>query len=362
MHELEMEDMQLIEDEPRVLIADKVSIIQEAIKRAFDANKNFHIESCVAASDIFKKIRDFQPTVILLGKLSGDDIELSTLKSLQKNITTSNIPVVVMATTESAEYKSSCFSYGASDFIIKLPDSAELSARIKHHSDSYVKTLQLDEAYRAIRVSQQQLLDTNLTLQRVMNDLKKSNEDLEKTNEKLKDSNERLKALANVDGLTGIANRASFDRFIKRYWDIMDNSKSEISLLMIDVDHFKKFNDAFGHVEGDSVLIQVAKVLNSASVENASLAARYGGEEFCIVLPNIGSDQALGIANNLLTAMQAVGIPHNHPSSSSVVTLSVGVATSMPRLLKTPKELIQKADAALYLAKQAGRNQAYIAI
>lgn len=349
-----MEDMQLIDDEPRVLIADRASMIQEAIIRVLVTNKDFHIESCVAASDLFEKIRDFQPTVILLGKLSDDVIEFSTLQALQKSIKTSAIPVVVMATTESAEYKSSCFSYGASDFIVKLPDSAELSARIRYHSNTYVKGLRLDEAYRALRVSQQLLLDTNLVLQKLM-------KDLERSNEKLQISNDRLKILATVDGLTGIANRASLDRFVNRYWENSDYGTSEISLLMIDVDHFKKFNDAFGHLEGDNTLVQVANVLISTADEETSLVARYGGEEFCIVLPNTGSDQALKLANNVVASMRSVGIPHIYPTSSSVVTLSVGVATSTPGLLKSPKDLVKKADAALYSAKHGGRNQAHLA-
>lgn len=347
MHELKLEHLYLIEDDPRILIVDQAPMIQKTIKSALESSKEFHIASCMSASDIFKEIEDFKPSVILLGKLSENVVELDILQSLRRKSSTSDIPVVVMATTDSSECKSKCFSNGASDYIIKLPDNAELIARIKYHSGAYFKGIQLDEAYRALRVSQQQLLDTNLTLQRLMNDLQISNE--------------RLQILANVDGLTGIANRASFDRFVKRYWETADHAHSEISLLMIDVDHFKKFNDAFGHVEGDNALVQVAKVLTSASAKEASLVARYGGEEFCVVLPNIGSDRALEIANDLLKSMQAVGIPHIYPTPTSVVTLSIGIATSTPTLLESPKELLQKADATLYLGKTTGRNQANIA-
>lgn len=145
-------------------------------------------------------------------------------------MSTSAIPLVVMATSDSPEHKSRCFSYGASDYIAKLPDNTELLARIKHHSNAYLISLQLDKAYRALRISQQQLLDINLVLQRTMKDLKKSNA--------------ILNILANVNGLTGIANRASLDRFLGRYWKDMEHGDSEISILMIDVDHFKKFNDA----------------------------------------------------------------------------------------------------------------------
>lgn len=361
MHELRMEDLHLIEDEPRVLVADQAAMIQEAIKRAFDSNKYFHIESCMIAGDLLKRIIDFKPTVILLGKLSENTIELEILQSLQENILTSTIPVVVMATTESADIKSEVFSCGASDYIIKLPDNAELFARMKYHSDAYVKRIQLDEAYRALRVSQQQLLDTNLTIQRIMTDLQISNERLEISNKKLEISNDRLQKLANVDGLTEIANRASFDRFVKRYWETAEHAHSELSLLMIDVDHFKKFNDAFGHVEGDNALKKVAKVLSSASVGEASLVARYGGEEFCVVLPNVDSDRALGIANDLLRSMEAIAIPHNYPTPTSVVTLSIGIAASTPSLLKSSNELVHKADEALYLSKDNGRNRATIA-
>jgi two-component system chemotaxis family response regulator WspR len=354
MHELRLEDLQLIEDEPRILTVDQAPMIQMAIKNALHSGEGFHIASCIRAGDLFKDILEFKPSVILLGNLSENIVELGVLQSLQRNRSTSDIPVIVMTTTESSGWKSKCFSSGASDYIIKLPDNAELIARIKYHSQAYFKGLQLDEAYRALRVSQQQLLDTNLTLQRLMNDLQISNERLEI-------SNDRLQKLANIDGLTGIANRASFDRFVKRYWETTEHAHSELSLLMIDVDHFKKFNDAFGHVEGDTALKKVAKVLASASVEEASLVARYGGEEFCVVLPNVDSNRALGIANDLLRSMQAIAIPHIYPNPTSVVTLSIGIAASTPSLLKNPKELLEKADAALYSSKQNGRNQATIA-
>ncbi|WP_158662848.1 diguanylate cyclase [Pseudomonas cerasi] len=344
----------MIEDEPRILIVDQAPMIQEAIKKAVESSEEFRIASCIKASDVLNEILNFKPSVILLGKLSENVVELDLLHSLQRNSSTSDIPVVVMATTDSSDWKSKCFSNGASDYIIKLPDSAELIARIKYHSGTYFKGVQLGQAHRALRVSQQQLLDTNLTLQRVMNNLQISNE-------KLEISNDRLQKLANIDGLTGIANRASFDRFFERHWETAEHADSELSLLMIDVDHFKKFNDAFGHVEGDNALKKVAKVLTSASAEEASFVARYGGEEFCVVLPNVGSDLALGVANDLLRSMQATAIPHIYPIATSVVTLSIGIATSTPSLLKSHKELLLKADAALYLSKQNGRNQATVA-
>jgi two-component system chemotaxis family response regulator WspR len=350
----------MIADDPRILTIDQSPMIQEAIKNGLSSNKDFHLASCTRASDIFKEIMDFKPSVILLGKLSENAVELGVLQLLQKSSSTSDIPVVVMATSEASDWKSKCFSNGASDYIIKLPDNDELIARIKYHSGAYFKGRQLDETYRALRVSQQQLLDTNLVLQRLMNDLQTSNQRLEISNEGLELSNERLQKLANVDGLTGIANRASFDRFIKRYWETAEHAHSDLSLLMIDVDHFKKFNDAFGHVEGDTALKKVAQVLTSASVDEASLVARYGGEEFCVVLPNVDSDRALEIANDLLRSMEAIAIPHIYPNPTSVVTLSIGIA-STPSLLKSSKELLQEADAALYLSKDNGRNQATIA-
>ena len=344
MIDLNMEDFQPVSEKHRVLVVDREEIIQYAIKHMLESSKDIHIDSCTKADELHNQIATLKPTVILLGKVSDDAIELIALEALKKDDLTAEIPIIIMSTSENAEQKSTSFIYGASDFIVKLPDSIELSYKIRYHSKSYIKSLQLDEAYRALRVSQQQLLDTNLVLQRMMSDLEKSNA--------------RLTILANSDGLTGIANRASFDRFLNRHWKNIEQKDFDISILMIDVDHFKKFNDAFGHLKGDSALIEVAKVLACAANQGMRLAARYGGEEFCIVLPNTGSEEALEIAKNLLVSMQAIGILHNYPDADSVVTLSIGVATSKPSLLENSEELVQQADQALYLAKQSGRNNA----
>lgn len=331
-------------DEHRVLVVDNIPIIHKALVDMLRDSTDIHIEICADYQELNDIIASFRPSVILFGRITDAVIDFSIIEKLNRQVFSSDIPIVVMTTVEKPEDKKQSFKSGASDFIIKFPDVIELEARIRHHSGSHLKGLQRDFAFRALRVTQQQLLDTNLVLQRQANELERSNE--------------ALKVMASLDGLTSIANRATFDSYLAGFWNNPATCDSHISLLMIDVDYFKKYNDSFGHVEGDETLKRVASVLSSLVRDREHLAARYGGEEFCLVLPNTHSDIAITIANDLVNHMQYLRIPHNHPSDDSIVTLSIGVATMIPKNYEAPIELVKKADESLYEAKLAGRNRA----
>lgn len=167
-----------------------------------------------------------------------------------------------------------------------------------------------------------------------------------------------LEELANCDGLTGLANRRQFDRVLKTEWARSTRELLPLSLLMIDVDHFKAYNDTYGHQMGDACLQYVAQALGDDSRLRASdVVARYGGEEFSVVLPNTDLDGALVVAERMRSAVCALDLKHSHSTAAAHVTISIGAACMQPNRLSNPAQLLRAADVALYMAKNEGRNR-----
>lgn len=173
----------------------------------------------------------------------------------------------------------------------------------------------------------------------------------------LQNVNEELKRLSMMDGLTKIANRRFFDDRLNEEWKRMRREKGKISLILCDIDYFKKYNDTYGHQEGDSCLQSVAATIRKSMRRPSDLAARYGGEEFAVILPNTDLKGALFVAENIRSSVMALNIPHRASDVYKGVTLSLGVAEMEPVEDHLEKELILKADQALYLAKENGRNR-----
>lgn len=180
---------------------------------------------------------------------------------------------------------------------------------------------------------------------------------LEETNNKLARVNSQLELLSQQDSLTGLANRRILDECIDREWARAVRHKKSLALIMIDVDFFKPYNDELGHLAGDRCLKSVAQLLKSWPKRATDLVARFGGEEFVLLLPNTELEQALSMAQNIREDIERLKIPHPHSSVSSYLTISLGVAASIPALSSEPEELLMLADDALYLAKEQGRNR-----
>jgi diguanylate cyclase (GGDEF)-like protein len=168
-------------------------------------------------------------------------------------------------------------------------------------------------------------------------------------------TNDRLTVMASIDVLCGLANRRGFQSRLDFEWLKAQQYDSELSLLMIDVDHFKLFNDTYGHPEGDACLSRLGETLSGVAAETMGFAGRYGGEEFCLLLPNTDAPRALEIGEMVRSAVQDLAMPHS-TSSYLTVTVSVGVACTRPNEKQQPGDLIEAADAALYAAKHRGRN------
>ncbi len=168
--------------------------------------------------------------------------------------------------------------------------------------------------------------------------------------------NERLDRIAHEDALTGIANRRSFDAFAARAWDIARRDGTPLTLLLMDVDYFKKYNDTYGHEQGDRCLQEVAAAIREAVLRPADLAARYGGEEFAVLMPGTDEAGAIEVAERILRGVDSRAIPHAASTVAPHVTVSLGIATVRPSAGSGMTELIRFADEALYEAKGAGRH------
>ncbi|MDO9212947.1 MAG: diguanylate cyclase [Methylococcales bacterium] len=169
-------------------------------------------------------------------------------------------------------------------------------------------------------------------------------------------ANRELRLLAHLDGLTKIANRRCFDDFLQHQWRRLSRSQQQLSLLMLDVDFFKPYNDLYGHQRGDDCLVDIARTIQKIISRPTDLIARYGGEEFAIVLPETHQDGAIVIAQIIIKAIQNLKIPHQTSAISHYVTVSIGIASMIPVLDFSPDLLIEQSDQALYCAKQQGRN------
>jgi diguanylate cyclase (GGDEF)-like protein len=174
--------------------------------------------------------------------------------------------------------------------------------------------------------------------------------------EELQIANQHLEELASLDGLSGLANRRGFDREIERAWQAASERSEPIALMMVDIDHFKMFNDRYGHVAGDTCLGAVGETLSLVSLEEAVLVARYGGEEFALLLPGLTIERARVLAEEARRTVEDLLINHSE-SPCGHVTVSIGVESMVPESYQTSADLIEAADRALYDAKRRGRNK-----
>ncbi|GAB4464508.1 MAG: hypothetical protein OHK0037_18580 [Elainellaceae cyanobacterium] len=178
----------------------------------------------------------------------------------------------------------------------------------------------------------------------------------------LQAANEKLEILANLDGLTQLANRRRWDACLEQEWRRCAREQQPLSVLLCDVDYFKRYNDAYGHLAGDDCLRQIARAIAHSAKRPADLVARYGGEEFSILLPNTTAAGAAQIAEMIQAAVYDLSIAHRQSDISDRITLSIGIASVIPHPEVPPETLLNEADSALYLAKQQGRNQTVQAI
>lgn len=172
---------------------------------------------------------------------------------------------------------------------------------------------------------------------------------------KLKSYQDLLKRQSNLDGLTGLPNRRAFDELLAQEWRRGARLESPLSLVLLDIDCFKQYNDHYGHIPGDEVLRQVGRALATVG-RSIDFVGRYGGEEFVCLLPHTDSNGAKNVAAKLQDVVGSLQIPHEYSKACPNVSISLGVASTVPRAEADPTRLIEKADSMLYQAKEKGRN------
>ena len=312
-----------------VLLVDDQAIVAEALRQMLAKQPDIELHVCSNAALALPTARELRPTVILQDLVMPDVDGFTLVRFFRADPATSAIPIIVLSSKEDPRDKSRAFEIGASDYLVKIPDQIELIARVRAHSRSFQAQRERDEAYRALDALKQELEVKNAELHR----------------------------LSTVDGLTGLANRRRFDAVLEQECRRSRRERTPLALIMTDVDFFKKYNDAYGHLGGDECLRRIATVLTHGARRPGDVAARYGGEEFALVLPHTTLEGAAVVAEGLRSGVAALNILHAGSSVSPHVTLSLGVAFATPDSPHLePEALVHLADQALYEAKRAGRN------
>ena len=245
------------------------------------------------------------PDLILLDVVMPGLDGYEVLRRLKMEVATAGIPVIFVTAMTDLDDETRGLELGAVDYITKPVSAPIVRARVRTHLE-------------------------------------------------LKAQRDLLERRAFLDGLTGIANRRRFDEELERRWRVAASRQQALTLLLLDVDHFKQFNDNYGHGAGDECLRRVASALDSCFDETVGLAARYGGEEFvALVVDGTGTEHA----RRVLEAVRALAIPHAHSSAGPHVSVSVGAVEIVPAISASPRAAIEIADRLLYEAKQGGRNR-----
>lgn len=291
---------------PRLLVVDDQPINIQTLYQIFHADHEVFVATSGEQALAFCRSNPLPDLILLDVVMPGLD-GLAVCQQLKADPVLANIPVIFVTACMDPADETRALEAGGVDFITKPVNPMVVRARVKTH----------------------------LTL--------KAQEDF-------------LRSLVFIDGLTGVANRRRFDEALLSEWRQCRRAGTPLALLMIDIDHFKRYNDHYGHPTGDACLQQVAAVLKAAMQRACDLVARYGGEEFVCLLPGCDQAPALAKAQALQAALAAQGIAHEASPTAAWVTLSIGVAVAQPQAGGSPAALVAAADAALYSAKHRGRN------
>lgn len=292
-------------NESQILVVDdaeeNIDIIIEAL------GNDYEISVAMDGETALQAVAEKKPDLILLDIIMPGMDGYGVCTRLKESEDYRDISIIFLTSKIETEDVVKGFSLGAADYITKPFNLPILRARVKTH----------------------------LTLMRHIR---------------------QLEEFASKDGLTMVANRRIFNDFLDREWRRCQRSHLPISLLMIDIDHFKIFNDTYGHLQGDDVLKRVAATIDSSCLRPGDLVARYGGEEFAVVMGTTDNCSAYRIAEEVRRKIELLQIQHAG-SEKHFVTISIGVATLVPERKSAPEKLIELADSFLYKAKGAGRNQ-----
>jgi diguanylate cyclase (GGDEF)-like protein len=318
-----------------IVIMDDTVFSLEVLKAFLMSAGYLDIITVQSASELYRLVDGYtergivEIDLILMDIIMPEVDGIEACRNVKKREWLVDVPVIMVTATSEKDDLQLAFSAGAMDYIKKPLDRMELLARVR-------SALRLKhETYRR-KARETELLE--ITRQ-------------------LKAANESLQNLSFLDGLTGIANRRHFDQGLLQEGRRAKRENTPLSLIILDLDYFKLFNDTYGHLKGDDCLKTVASTLKHALKRPGDFPARYGGEEFAVVLPNTDDVGAAIIAEDLRASIDTLHIEHINSLCANHVTVSLGVVTSLPEQADKPDNLILAADRALYRSKHEGRNR-----
>ena len=296
---------------PCLLLVDDQPINIQVLYRIF--SPDYRVLMATSGAKALELCRDDRPDLVLLDVVMPEMDGHEVCRRLKRDLATCNIPVIFVTAHNDAAEETHGFEVGAVDFIAKPVNPATVRARVKTH----------------------------LTL---------------------KHQSDLLRKMVFIDGLTGVFNRRCFDEQLATEWRRATRNASSLGLLMLDIDHFKRYNDRYGHQQGDDTLRQVASAIKACLLRPGDLVARYGGEEFACIVPATDFEGALGVSERIEQTVRSLQIPHADSDTAAVVTLSIGLALGQPRRDADPAALLALADAQLYHAKHSGRGRVCAAV
>jgi diguanylate cyclase (GGDEF)-like protein len=328
-----MNAVSLSESPPVILVVDDDPVTRQLLRRVME-KEGYQVVEAANGEQGLEAYKRLKPHIVLLDALmpvmdgftcctklqmlisdsSLDDEFPTDAKNLQDASRTSVLMITGLDDQESVDR---AFAVGAADYVMKPIHLAVLRQRVR-------RLIQQSHLYQQLKLA-----------------------------------NRELQRLAALDGLTGVANRRRFDEYLDAEWCRMTREKLPLSLILCDIDFFKKYNDTYGHQAGDACLRRVADALRFCLKRSVDLVARYGGEEFAVILPNTTIAGAFQIAEEIRAVVNSLEITHIQSAVSQHITLSLGIACIKPTPNTLPAMLIATADAALYQAKAAGRNQCF---
>jgi diguanylate cyclase (GGDEF)-like protein len=274
--------------------------------------EEYRILAATDSARAFNLALNNRPDLILLDVIMPDMDGYDLCRKLKGEPATWPIPVIFVTAMGEEYFEATGFEAGGVDYITKPVKPFVLRARVKTHIDLKIKT-------------------------------------------------DILLKLSNMDGLTGLANRRMLDDYLEKEWNRGSRSKNSLmSILMIDVDYFKNYNDFYGHQAGDECLKKIARTIREELKRPTDLTARYGGEEFTCILPDTSIEGAGHLARRIIDRIRELDIPHERSEVSDRVTVSIGAASETITIHNTPGALVMRADNALYSAKRSGRNRVEI--
>ena len=277
-----------------------------------------------------------EPLIVLLDWIMPGIDGVEMCKRIKQSKNASRTHVIMLTVKSGMEDMVAGFEAGADDFLVKPVDHRELGSRLS--VGKRILQYQYDLEQRNL-----ELMATKKVMEKIMGELQQANE--------------KLKALSTQDGLTGLSNRRNFEEYLEREWQYAQRQREPLTLIMLDVDFFKLYNDTYGHWLGDECLKLVAKVLTDSVKRSGDLVARYGGEEFAVVARNTDSYGSQLLAEKIRLGAVSLEVPHELSKVAPYVTVSLGVATMVPEPNTSYRSLIETADKALYQAKYEGRNR-----